>query len=588
MRKKKQKHKLTLSLKLNLITILIILFMMIGLVTITYHIQDKELHSKYYLAATSAAHSTADNISVEAIERLISQVRTEDFLKVREEAVRENDQSIISDWLNSRNGGFLTDELFDEIKADSSIASDSLYLISAMYNYNLLITDLDIPLRNPEIKYAYLQYMENGVTYNLVDRDLGLMGVGSVENPIKEFEKYADYEEVPPTVYRGEFGWLCTALVPVYDDNGIPIAMVGIDIDMNQVLSESLRFLLNIVIFVLLFTALCIFINIRLVRRIAVRPLELLTKASTSFGKGTDQIDMDDVIEVDIKSNDEIRDLYNEIRAMQRRIVNYTDDLQKYTAEKARISTELNLAKEIQASMLKTHFPAFPDRTDFSIFASMDPAKEVGGDFYDFFLVDDNHLAMLIADVSGKGVPAALFMMSSMILLKTKLMTERSPAEVMRSVNNELCSNNIAKMFVTVWIGILDLRNGKMVCSNAGHEYPVKRKKDEQFLLIKDHHCPVLGAMEDIEFSDYTMTLGKGDTIFVYTDGVPEADNPQKEFYGTDRMTAVLNTNAQDASPEDIIHSVRKDVDRFASGSEQFDDITMLCLRYDGPEKKDK
>ena len=569
-----------------MITILIILLLMVGLVTITYRSQDKELHAKYYLAASNAAETTAENISVDAIKGLMKVVRTEEFENVRTRAVMEKDPQIIVDWLSTQNGGILSDEMFEEFKSDPSITVDQLYLLSAMYYYNLLLTDLDIPLRNYELKYVYLQYMEDGVTFNLVDRDLGPLGVGSVENPVKEFAGYKDNEPVPPTVYKSDYGWLCTALVPVYDENGTPVAMVGVDIDMNQVHSESLRFLLNIIVFVFLLTALCIFLSIRLVNYVAVRPLELLTKATTSFGKGTDQLSMDDVIEVDIKSQDEIRDLYNEIRAMQRRIVNYTDDLQKYTAEKARISTELGLATQIQDAMLKMDFPAFPDRSDFSIFASMDPAKEVGGDFYDFFLIDDNHLAMLIADVSGKGIPAALFMMSSMILLKTRLMTDKSPADVMRSVNEELCSNNVAKMFVTVWIGILDLRNGKMVCSNAGHEYPVHRINGKQFSLVKDHHCPVLGVMDDIEFKDYTMTLGKGDTIFVYTDGVPEADNPQGEFYGTDRMVDALNSNSQDASPEDIIHSVRKDVDRFASGSEQFDDITMLCLKYNGPEEK--
>jgi sigma-B regulation protein RsbU (phosphoserine phosphatase) len=586
MRKRKSKHKFTLAVKLNMITILIILLLMIGLVSITYRAQDSELHSKYFLAASNAATTTAENISVDAIKRLLEVVRTDEFEKVRVQALRENNAQIIADWLSSKSGGILPDESFEELKADPSLTIEQLYLLSSMYNYNLLITDLDIPMRNYEIKYAYLQYMEDGVTFNLVDKDLGLLGVGSVENPVKEFAGYKDFEQVPPTVYKNEFGWLCTALVPVYDEYGIPVAMVGVDIDMNQVHSESLRFLLNIIVLVFLLTALCIFVSIKLVNHVAVKPLELLTKATTSFGKGDDHLDMDDVIDVGIKSHDEIHDLYNEIRAMQRRIVNYTDDLQRYTAEKARISTELNLATQIQDAMLKTTFPAFPDRSDFSIFASMDPAKEVGGDFYDFFLIDDNHLALLIADVSGKGVPAALFMMSSMILLKTRLMTEDNPAEVMRSVNEELCSNNVTKMFVTVWIGILDLRNGKMVCSNAGHEYPAKRTSDGQFQIVKDRHCPVLGAMEDIEYSDYILTLGKGDTIFVYTDGVPEADNPQGEFYGTDRMIDILNTNAQDASPEDIIHSVRKDVDRFASGSEQFDDITMLCLKYNGPEEK--
>ncbi|MBP5163741.1 MAG: SpoIIE family protein phosphatase [Spirochaetales bacterium] len=586
MRKRRKKHKFTLSVKLNLITIVILLVMMVGLVTITYRAQDSELHSKYFLAASNAATTTAENISVDAIKRLLDVVRTDEFEKVRVQAIRENNSQIIIDWMSAQNGGILSDESFNEIKADPSITIDQLYLLSSIYNYNLLITDLDIPLRNYEIKYAYLQYMENGVTFNLVDKDLGPLGIGSIENPVKEFAGYKDFEQVPPTVYKGEYGWLCTTLVPVYDEYGIPVAMVGVDIDMNQVHSESLRFLLNIIVLVFLLTVLCIFVSIKLVNHVAVKPLELLTKATTSFGKGDDKLDMDDVIDVEIKSKDEIHDLYNEIRAMQRRIVNYTDDLQRYTAEKARISTELNLATQIQDAMLKTTFPAFPDRSDFSIFASMDPAKEVGGDFYDFFLIDDDHLALLIADVSGKGVPAALFMMSSMILLKTRLMTEKSPADVMRSVNEELCSNNVTKMFVTVWIGILDLRNGKMVCSNAGHEYPACQKSGGPFSLIKDRHCPVLGAMEDIEFSDYTLTLGKGDAIFVYTDGVPESDNPQDEFYGTDRMIETLNSNAQDASPEDIIHSVRKDVDEFASGSEQFDDITMLCLRYYGPEGK--
>ncbi|MBR4478131.1 MAG: HAMP domain-containing protein, partial [Spirochaetales bacterium] len=428
MRRRRKKHPLTLSVKLNMITILIILLLMVGLVTITYRSQDKELHSKYYLAASNAAETTAENISADAIKRLLKVVRTEEFENVRTKAVMEKDPQIIVDWLSTQNGGILSDESFEEFKSDPSITVDQLYLLSAMYYYNLLLTDLDIPLRNYEIKYAYLQYMEDGVTFNLVDKDLGLLGVGSVENPVKEFAGYKDFEQVPPTVYKSEYGWLCTALVPVYDEYGLPVAMVGVDIDMNQVHSESLRFLLNIIVFVFLLTALCIFLSIRLVNYVAVRPLELLTKATTSFGKGTDQLSMDDVIEVDIKSQDEIRDLYNEIRAMQRRIVNYTDDLQKYTAEKARISTELGLATQIQDAMLKTNFPAFPDRSDFSIFASMDPAKEVGGDFYDFFLIDDNHLAMLIADVSGKGIPAALFMMSSMILLKTRLMTDKSPA----------------------------------------------------------------------------------------------------------------------------------------------------------------
>ncbi|MBP3815496.1 MAG: serine/threonine-protein phosphatase [Firmicutes bacterium] len=260
------------------------------------------------------------------------------------------------------------------------------------------------------------------------------------------------------------------------------------------------------------------------------------------------------------------------------------EQTQQYEAQKtetSRIETELNMAKNIQENMLPNIFPAFPERNEFEIYASMNPAKEVGGDFYDFFLVDDNHLAMVMADVSGKGVPAALFMMISKTLIQNTAMTGISPKEILETVNNQICKNNREEMFVTVWIGILDLTNGKMVCANAGHEYPAIKKPHEDFQLLMDKHGLVVGAMEGIPYKEYEVELTPGAKIFLYTDGVPEATNKDNELFGTDRMIEALHTLV-DESPEKVLEGIHRAVDDFVGDAPQFDDLTMLCLQYNG------
>ncbi|MBE6029218.1 MAG: serine/threonine-protein phosphatase [Clostridiales bacterium] len=246
----------------------------------------------------------------------------------------------------------------------------------------------------------------------------------------------------------------------------------------------------------------------------------------------------------------------------------------------AATQTELNMATEIQGSMLPSIFPAFPEREEFELYASMDPAKEVGGDFYDFFMVDDDHLGVVIADVSGKGVPAALFMMISKTIVQNYATLGISPAEVLNRANDALCSQNKMEMFVTTWIGILEISTGKMKCANAGHEYPAINH-DGKFELLKDKHGLVLGGMEGARYTDYEIQLDEGDKIFVYTDGVPEATNTEHILFGTDRMIDVLNANAE-AGPEDVLRNVRSSVDQFVGIAEQFDDLTMLCLEYRG------
>lgn len=249
----------------------------------------------------------------------------------------------------------------------------------------------------------------------------------------------------------------------------------------------------------------------------------------------------------------------------------------------AATEAELNMATEIQTSMLPSIFPPFPDREEFDIYASMDPAKEVGGDFYDFFLIDDDHLAIVIADVSGKGVPAALFMMSSKIFINDHAMMSGSPAEILERVNKLICANNSASMFVTVWLGILEISTGKLTSANAGHEYPMININGK-YELLKDKHGLAVGAIEFSKYENTEIQLKKGDSIFVYTDGVAEATDVNNKLFGTDRALEALNAVPESASQKEILEGVRTAVDAFVKDAPQFDDLTMVGLKYNGAQ----
>ena len=268
-------------------------------------------------------------------------------------------------------------------------------------------------------------------------------------------------------------------------------------------------------------------------------------------------------------------------RYMRRRIQALEAQHREET-EKQRITAELDMAGRIQNGSLPHRFPPFPDRHEFDLYASMDPARAVGGDFYDFFLVDDDHLCLVMADVSGKGIPAALFMMVSKAILQSGAIHGSTPAEILGKTNDAICSNNQEEMFVTVWLGILEISTGRIVAANAGHEYPAL-SKNGTFTLMKDRHGLVIGALEGAKYRDYELTLSPGDKLFLYTDGVPEATDAQQQMFGTDRMLEALNGDP-DASPEQVLENVRRAVDGFVQAAEQFDDLTMLCLEYRGPD----
>ena len=282
-----------------------------------------------------------------------------------------------------------------------------------------------------------------------------------------------------------------------------------------------------------------------------------------------------------IDSHNEIAELSADLAEMTEELTAYMEQNEEAIAKEEHDRTELALAGKIQAAMLPSVFPPYPDRKDFEIYASMSPAREVGGDFYEFFLVDDSHLCMMIADVSGKGIPAALFMMAAKILLEHNVKMGKSPAQVLSDVNTAICNKNVVDMFITVWLGIIDLGCGKMICANAGHEYPILKKAGGLYEIVKDKHDLVLGAMKELDYSEYELSMDPGSSLFVYTDGLTEAVDPDQKMFGTDRIVEELNRDP-DRSPEEVLRGMKEAVDEFVKGQESFDDLTMVGFAYHG------
>ena len=334
----------------------------------------------------------------------------------------------------------------------------------------------------------------------------------------------------------------------------------------------------TVMILLLLVTILMLAGALVLGKRI-VQPLNNITRQIASLSEDNLEFTMKN----EYRTGDEIEVLAESFAKISHKTVLYLDKVRTVTAEKERISTELQMANQIQESMLPSIFPAFPERKEFDIYAIMDPAREVGGDFYDFFLIDEDHLCVVMADVSGKGVPAALFMMISKIILQSCAMLGRSAGEILTKTNEALCSNNKMEMFVTVWLGILEISTGKVTAANAGHEYPVMMRGGK-FEIVKDKHGLVIGGLDGIKYREYEMQLEPGDKLFLYTDGVVEATRNNNELFGTARMLKALNKMAS-GRPYEILRSVRSAVDDFVGEDEQFDDLTMLCLEYRGPRK---
>lgn len=377
-------------------------------------------------------------------------------------------------------------------------------------------------------------------------------------------------------ISKSIYGYNTSAILPIVLE-GRTAAVIGVEIPMATLQKALGDYVSHSVLSMLVVTVLCLAVYVHILYRSIIAPINLIAAEASSFVKEENQVSTE---LQKIHTGDEIQTLSETLLQMEKDINHYIDNLTKVTAEKERISAELNVATQIQADMLPGIFPAFPGRQEFDIFATMNPAKEVGGDFYDFFLTDPDHLALVVADVSGKGIPAALFMVISKTLIKNQAQMGASPKEILEAVNDQLCENNEAEMFVTVWLGILQISTGLLTAVNAGHEYPIL-KKGGAYEMLNDPHGFVMGVMPGMKYQEYEIRMQRGDSIYVYSDGAPDAVNPEEEQFERERLLASLNKNP-DAAPVELLGQVKGDIDRFVGEAAQFDDITMLCMRYCG------
>ncbi len=400
----------------------------------------------------------------------------------------------------------------------------------------------------------------------------------------QKYRALYDKEALYETVYRfkttdGAHPHI-TTMVPVKDAAGDVTGILCIQRPVRELRDARRPYLINIAFSAVLLAVIASALAALYIRRRIVTPIRRVSGEATRFAK---ENTIGEALGR-ISGFTELDNLARSIDTMEVDMVRYIENLTAFTAERERNGAEMSLASTIQENSVPDVFPAFPDRTDFDIHAAMTPAREVGGDFYNFFLIDDDHLAMAIGDVSGKGVPAALFMMVTNILLSDRTRMGGTPAEILTFVNREICAHNRAEMFVTVWLGILELSTGRLTAASAGHEYPALRHPDGGFELLKDRHGLVIGAMESAKYREYELRLEPGAKLFVYTDGVPEATDADNRMLGTERMLAALN-EAPDAAPEQILKNIRRAVDGFVKDAEQFDDLTMLCVEYRGTQE---
>ena len=370
-----------------------------------------------------------------------------------------------------------------------------------------------------------------------------------------------------------------TAMVPLKGGDGKTKAILCVQYQMATIIGVRNSFVKKVLITMIL-VALAVSIGqMTYLGRRLLHPLQIITKEASRFASENEM--RDEKLSSVIKNRDEIGQLARAIDQMEEQIQSYVEKITSITAEEEKMRTELSLAARIQLEALPGTFPAFPDRNEFDIYASMKPAKDVGGDFYDFFLVDDDHLCLVIADVSGKGIPAALFMMVSRTILANIAMMGMSPKEVLEKANEAICANNKEEMFVTVWLGILEISTGKVTAANAGHEYPVLKKPDQDFEILIDKHGFVLGGMEEVKYREYEFDMEPGAKLFLYTDGLPEATDNEQNMFGVELMMDALNESLN-LSTKEILDHMKGRVDGFVGSAPQFDDLTMLCIEYFG------
>lgn len=466
-------------------------------------------------------------------------------------------------WLTDGNDGFWdsTNQRLNELTETAELAYIYLTVISHDYKYRTYVFDtVSSQLLSEPYELGYVESLENKTPDYIENLRK------TIENG--ETHSYFSYKKT---------GGHVTTSIPVRDFFGTVVAIMSVVKPMNEIQAYKENYLRSILVAALIFTFSFILLYALSLIMGVVKPLMMIIDETSHFAEHHGELTG---VLKKIRNHDELGLLAKSVEKMSVDMNRYITDLTHATAEKERLGAELNVATKIQAEMLPRVFPPYENHPEIELYASMTPAKEVGGDFYDFFMIDDDHFAVVVADVSGKGVPAALFMVIAKTLLKDAACLFKTPAEIFEHVNNTLCEGNESGLFVTCWMGILELSTGKLTFANAGHTSPVL-EKDGQISYIQTKPNLMLAALAGISYKNNEITLAPGDKLFLYTDGVTEASDKNNNLYGEERLLAALKKDeVKTLNPKELLNFVNDDVECFVDGAAQFDDITMLGMVF--------
>ena len=475
-------------------------------------------------------------------------------------------------------GDHIDDYLAGEEKEEYAATKETLEIVARKLGVSLLYVIKPDPADYKTFLSVFNVVNNSADNTNFTEWELGYLRETTNDEYRQKYKAICElgspYETVLRTESKDNRRPHLTTLVPVKNSEGTVTAIFCLELPLRTLVDVIRPFLLYIFIGVVLMVITVSFLISLFLRKAVFEPTELIAEESSRFAREHTKVrpPLGNISQYDI-----INLLSNAVDSMEGDMMAYLEHLKSATAKEERLGAELSIASSIQSGSLPEVTTQFSERSDFEIYGTMDPAKEVGGDFYDFFFIGDNHLCMMIGDVAGKGIPAALTMMSVRSAMHANAMTLHSPKEILTIINTVLCQKNYESMFVTVWIGILELSTGKLTAANAGHEYPAVKSADGPFELFRDKHDFVIGGIPDIQYHEYELTLEPGAKLFLYTDGIPEAINAEYRLFETSRMLKSLN-RYMDLPPKGIIEGVRKDVNEFVGDTEQSDDLTMLCI----------
>ena len=550
----KTQKKKGIEKKLYLLTGLLVGVSCILCFLLVYVFHLNSMKDVYFHSTEQAAAAANDVIYASDAFIFSEKILSDEFLSLRREAEETGNYGIIEKWMKENS-------YWD------------------FYNYNTFRLQNIVDLFG--VEDVYVTACQESGCYIILDTSTGFEYTGKRLTNAPELSNYENDGYISPTLSYSDEGWLCSAFIKIEDPSDQHHVFCGCDADMRVFVNKETQFVIQMAAFLLILMFVCGIAGLHFARKTISVPTEKISAAARKFADDNRKGDITAASDPDVHTGDEFEEINDSLIYLEQSILKQKKELEKINREKGRIDAELTVAKEIQMGMLPKDF--LEDLSACDYYAVSKPARLVGGDFYNCIRIDASHVAFLVGDVADKGIPAALFMMTTQTLLQEHCLRGIAPGEVLEKVNNLLIASNQAYMFVTVWLGILDLKTGVLWASNAGHEYPILRHGDKTFRSFKDPHSFVLAGLPNGKYETYELTLQPGDALFVFSDGAHDACNTDGELFSENALVKAVN-ESDSSTAKSLVTDVLHRIEEYSSGAEQFDDITMLAVIYRGGE----